>query len=135
MVWTLPCNGGSGITGKRASQDKHGDFKFDTDAGVKGPEQRSTSAADGPLLLGDGPSPPLALGAPALGLAAAPLRTPTVTDTVYQVLTAHKITCTELELSSNRRAQAPTCRALRQRWRLPSASNAGALASVWPAWL
>ena len=46
-----PCDGGSGITGKRASQDKHGDFKFDTDAGVKGSEQRSTSAANGPLLL------------------------------------------------------------------------------------
>jgi hypothetical protein len=108
-------NGGSGITGWRAPQDKHGDFKFDTDAGVKGPEQRSASAADGPLLLGDGPSPPLALGAPALGLAAAPLRAPTVTDTVYQVSIACKITYTE-----NRSGQLKH-RCVEHRWRSPSA--------------
>ena len=72
----------------RHAQDENGEFNTDVARGVKAPERGAAApgaAAAAPLLLTNGPSHPLALGGPTLGLTTPPARPPSVTDIVYLV--------------------------------------------------
>lgn len=72
----------------RSAQDENGEFNTDVARGVKAPERGSAASgapAAAPLLLTNGPSHPLALGGPTLGLTTPPARPLSATDTVYLV--------------------------------------------------
>lgn len=70
-----------------SAQDENGEFNTDVARGVNAPERGSAApaapAAAPLLLLTNGPSHPLALGGPTLGLTTPPARSPSVMDIVY----------------------------------------------------